>query len=204
MTARLRVIARTFRNRLWRVMYEPRSYWNKRYKVGGTSGKGSIGQERSEKWDIINQYVDMTGLRVLDIGCGDLSFWEGRAIPEDYIGADVSDEIIRKNRQKYPTKKFIRSNGQNLENIPVDVVLCLDVLFHLKKSDFFELLKRLDTQDAKWLVITNIPEVRNPEPHMHARPMPIEMLTYWTLIEKHQLESGNLLYVFSKDKSKYA
>jgi len=51
------------------------------------------------------------------------------------------------------------------------------------------------------MVVTNVPEVHTTEPHMYARPLPIEMLTNWKLIKKHQLESGTLLYVFSKDKS---
>lgn len=201
MIRKLRETGRAIRNRIWRTMYEPRSYWNKRYQAGGTSGNGSIGPERLEKWDIINQYVNISTLRVLDIACGDLSFWEGQTMPEDYIGADISDEIIRKNKQRYPNKTFIRSNGQDVENFPVDVVLCLDVLFHLKNADFFEMLERLNTQKAKWLFTSNINELANPDPHMYTRPLPVEMLDQWTFIKEYQLESGNLFYVFSKKKN---
>lgn len=76
-------------------------YWENRYRKGGTSGAGSTGEYRKWKWGIIESYVGNVD-DVLDVGCGDLSFWEGRDCPK-YLGLDISPTIIEKDRQLRPS-----------------------------------------------------------------------------------------------------
>lgn len=69
---------------------------------------------------------------VIDVGCGDLTFWGGRRLPAHYVGIDSSGTIIRKNSKLWPEAQFFCSDSA----IPVSVrkarvVLCLNVLFHL-------------------------------------------------------------------------
>jgi len=52
-------------------------YWERHYSKGGSSGPGSIGNYRSWKWNTILEFENSID-DVIDIGCGDLSFWEGR------------------------------------------------------------------------------------------------------------------------------
>jgi hypothetical protein len=43
---------------------------------------------------------------VVDVGCGDLSLWEGRTC-ERYVGLDISPYVIRRNAEKRPDWAFI-------------------------------------------------------------------------------------------------
>lgn len=113
-------------------------YWEERYKGGGTSGKGSVGAEKEWKWSVIDRY----GARlddVIDVGCGDLSFWDARPLPERYIGIDISPTVIERNKTKLPNLKFICSSADRLLDIGRSrTVLCLDVLFHIMDDDVYE------------------------------------------------------------------
>ena len=84
------------------------SYWEERYASGSDSGKGSIGDIRKWKWSIINTYLHHVK-EVIDIGCGDLSFWEGVKCL-DYVGIDISPTIIKANMAKRPDWIFITAS----------------------------------------------------------------------------------------------
>ena len=105
-------------------------YWEQRYFTGGTSGPGSVGVEKAWKWSLIDQFVPVLD-HVLDVGCGDLSFWEGRDCV-DYVGIDISKTVIEKNLKKRPTWQFINANAaKRIDGLKKEVVFCLDVLFHI-------------------------------------------------------------------------
>lgn len=113
------------------------NYWDERYKSGGTSGCGSIGELRRWKWKIINQYCPYL-TSIIDIGCGDMSFWEGTAIPRNYTGLDISQEIITRNRKKYPLATFNTISSTELLPITSDIVFCFDMLFHIMDKDDYD------------------------------------------------------------------
>lgn len=76
-------------------------YWEERYKSGGTSGRGSTGFIRIWKWWQIKRHTKRLN-NVVDVGCGDLSFWKNQhAI--NYTGIDQSQTIIEKNKDLYPS-----------------------------------------------------------------------------------------------------
>jgi ubiquinone/menaquinone biosynthesis C-methylase UbiE len=131
----------------------PDEYWDKRYSSGGKSGIGSIGVERKWKWNTIDSYVETLD-DVLDVGCGDISFWENRDC-EKYIGIDISETIIQKNRLERPDWTFICKNAKNrIENLSKDVVLCLDVLFHIMNdTQYREILENLCYYSQKYIII---------------------------------------------------
>ncbi|MFX0141044.1 MAG: hypothetical protein ACFFDN_45820, partial [Candidatus Hodarchaeota archaeon] len=107
--------------------YIEEQYWEQRYFSGGTSGPGSIGEEKAWKWSLIDQFVPDLN-HVIDVGCGDLSFWEGRDCA-DYVGIDISKTIIEKNIKKRPKWQFIHTNAEKrIDGLKKEVVFCLDVL----------------------------------------------------------------------------
>jgi hypothetical protein len=53
-----------------------KEYWENRYASGGTSGCGSIGKLKEWEWKAITEYLP-TPDHIIDVGCGDLSFWDG-------------------------------------------------------------------------------------------------------------------------------
>ena len=115
-----------------------RDYWDHRYSSGGTSGCGSVGKPKEWKWRIIEESVpNISGSKVLDVGCGDLSFWDGRDC-DSYVGIDFSKTVIEKNKKKRRKWHFIQANAEDfIPRLEMDVVFCFDVLFHIMDTDRF-------------------------------------------------------------------
>lgn len=135
-------------------------YWDQRYRSGGSSGRGSIGEEREWKWSVIDSYVrDLDD--VVDIGCGDLSFWEIRKerLPEGfrYFGLDVSAAVVDRNRTQYPGWRFHVGNAKDpIPGLHGRVVLCLDVLFHvLDDVAYTRILENLARYSSEWIIVSS-------------------------------------------------
>jgi len=130
-----------------------RNYWNKRYLRGENSGIGSVGNYREWRWHIIDKHVEPLD-DIVDVGCGDLSFWEGRSCKQ-YTGIDVSEVIVQRNRLRRPHWAFICGDASEyFEGLRADVVLCLAVLFHIKNEcDYVEIIKNLCRYSRKWIII---------------------------------------------------
>ena len=127
-------------------------YWERRYSQGGDSGFGSIGQHREWKWYIIKGYEkDIDD--VIDVGCGDLRFWEGRDC-QKYTGIDISQTIIERNKLARPHWNFICANIRDFLSLKGKVVLCIDVLYHIASTeDFVSTIQNLVKYTTDWLFI---------------------------------------------------
>ena len=145
-------------------MIPEKEFWNKKYSEGGISGRGSIGKYRAWKWKKIKNVIG-NFKSVVDVGCGDLSFWEHR-IPRgfakqkdfNYLGVDISKNIISRNRKifsRFKDVQFVCNPAYILLNITkVDVVLCMDLLFHIMDNFRFELIiDNLCKYSKEWIVI---------------------------------------------------
>lgn len=118
------------------VSVSEHNYWESRYQSGGTSGIGSIGKGKAWKWGIIDHYAPNIQ-SVVDVGCGDLSFWSGRKC-EDYTGIDVSSTILERNKSSHPEWRFILSSSDKfLNGLKRECVFCFDLLFHIIDEDVF-------------------------------------------------------------------
>jgi len=142
-------------------MLPEKDFWNKKYAEGGISGKGSIGKYRNWKWGMINQVIGVFN-SLIDVGCGDLSFWKhpianriGKQKKFRYLGIDVSDNIVSRNRKMAPQFKFICSPAYIFQwDNDAQVVFCLDLLFHIMDNYRFELiLDNLCNYSKEWIVI---------------------------------------------------
>ncbi len=126
--------------------YWNREYWDDRYRNGGKSGDGSYGKAMMQKVDWL---AALPGVwTISEIGCGDFNF--GRHLTERlpfarYHGNDVSSEVIERNRKLYglPRVQFAQESVP-----PADLLLCVDVLFHIENDVEYEFL--LDTLKQKW------------------------------------------------------
>lgn len=111
-------------------------YWDNHYRSGGVSGEGSVGEYRDWKWKIITEHCPVID-HVIDIGCGDNSFWQGRECSE-YLGIDSSETIINKNRQLRHEWNYIIAPAEETQQISAPNVFCMDVLFHIMDDKIYE------------------------------------------------------------------
>lgn len=119
-------------------------YWEQRYRKGGNSGGGSYGRLADFKAQVINDFISEKNIRkVIDFGCGD-----GNQVSlikcKSYIGFDVSKSAIMICRNKFgsdKTKSFFLYDpacfSDNHRIFRSDLVLSLDVLFHLVEDKVF-------------------------------------------------------------------
>ncbi len=128
-------------------------HWDQRYIDDGTSGAGSIGDYRDLKWSIIDKYVPILQ-SVVDVGCGDLSFWERRDCV-NYTGIDISATIIERNRILRPDWEFIWSNAETrVEGLSKETVFCFDVLFHIMNDEsYLKILENLTQYSRNYIFI---------------------------------------------------
>lgn len=147
--------------------FDSSEYWEKRYEQGGNSGAGSYHHLATFKADVLNNFFKRYKIqKVVEYGCGDGNQLSLLEIP-NYIGYDVSKTIIERNRERFKedkTKSFEVINEDTKQFESADVVLSLDVIFHLIEEDIFEnYMKRIFSHPyAKFVVIysTNQEKIR--------------------------------------------
>ena len=94
---------------------------------------------------------------VLDIPCGDFSLFKGATPPNvQYIGADIVQEIIAKNKLLLPgySRKFLVKDILTDDLPEVDVVVCRDCLPHFSYEDIWQALKNICRTNARYLMTT--------------------------------------------------
>jgi 2-polyprenyl-3-methyl-5-hydroxy-6-metoxy-1,4-benzoquinol methylase len=139
-------------------------YWDCRYGSKGNSGIGSIGVLAEYKAKIINDFVKNNQVNtVIEFGCGDGCQLELSNYPQ-YLGLDVaisSVELCQKKFADDPTKNFMLYNPRYFSNhgfLSADLVLCLDVLYHIiDENDFIKTINDVFNTAQKHVILyTNI------------------------------------------------
>jgi len=123
--------------------YRERDFWQQRYSSGLDSGPGSGGEEAAWK---VEQVVRACSRKkvgsVLDLGCGDGRV--ARALMDrlpgaSYLGIDQAPAALEQARRvALPGMEFREGDLTGAELSPADLVLCLDVLFHLESAERHE------------------------------------------------------------------
>lgn len=115
-------------------------YWDKRYKVGGTSGAGSYNRLAEFKAEFLNDFVKQHQVTsVIEFGSGDGAQLKLADYPK-YIGVDVSQTAVsmtRKMFKDFPAYKFYQS-AELPAGTTADLSLSLDVIYHLVEDVTFE------------------------------------------------------------------
>ncbi|WP_051229779.1 class I SAM-dependent methyltransferase [Psychroserpens burtonensis] len=126
-------------------LYEPdfvvsEKYWEKRYLNNSNSGSGSYGRLAEFKAHILNNFVKENNIQsVIELGCGDGNQLR-LANYQSYIGYDVSEtaiELCKSIFEKDVNKSFYLT--EDLMDYPKssDLVLSLDVIFHLTENEVY-------------------------------------------------------------------
>jgi hypothetical protein len=113
-------------------------YWEERYRSGGNSGAGSYGRLADYKAEVINSIVKERSVRsVIEFGVGDGSQL-GRAEYPEFHGFDVSRSALDRCAAEYSDRQNYRfSHVDEFVDQQADLVLSLDVVYHLVEDDTF-------------------------------------------------------------------
>lgn len=139
-------------------LFKSEDYWNQRYESGGNSGSGSYNRLAEYKASVLNEFVENEKIDlVLEWGCGDGNQLN-LAKYKRYVGYDVSEKAIEICKEKFAndkTKQFICcGNAQFHNEIKGELVLSLDVIYHLVEDDVFEqYMERLFESSNKYVCI---------------------------------------------------
>jgi SAM-dependent methyltransferase len=121
------------------------AYWERRYAKGGNSGAGSRGTHAEFKAAVLNKFVAEQSIdSVIEFGCGD---GEQLALAEypSYLGFDVSPTTLSNTMAKFAedtSKSFALYDPERFSDragfVTADLVLSLDVIFHLTEVEVYE------------------------------------------------------------------
>jgi SAM-dependent methyltransferase len=121
------------------------AYWERRYAKGGNSGAGSRGTHAEFKAAVLNKFVAEQDIEsVIEFGCGD---GEQLALAEypRYLGFDVSPTTLSNTMAKFAedaSKSFALYDPERFSDragfVTADLVLSLDVIFHLTEVEVYE------------------------------------------------------------------
>lgn len=141
-----------------------KDFFSKVYDTNGWGGVESIsgtGSDlvqtaviRSELPHIFKEYAIST---MLDIPCGDFYWMKHVDLSSiDYVGADIVDAIIEKNRHNVDGAINFISIDIIKDDLPcVDLVFCRDCLVHLSFADALAALKNIVKSGSKYILTTS-------------------------------------------------
>jgi hypothetical protein len=146
-------------------------YWENRYRTGRNSGAGSYNRLADFKADTLNSFVERNSIQtVIEFGSGDGSQLRLAHYP-NYIGVDVSRTAIEATRILYAddlTKRFIHSNELSA-GMSAELVLSLDVIYHLVENEVFEsYMARLFDSAERFVIVYSSNEERSSD-SVHVR-----------------------------------
>jgi O-antigen/teichoic acid export membrane protein len=131
------------------------NYWESRYATDGDSGVGSYGKFAAFKAEILNAFVAQHGVSsVIEFGCGDGNQLKLARYPR-YTGFDVSRTAVERCSRLFAgdaSKSFALTSSYRDEQ--ADLVLSLDVIFHLVEDDVFEkYMRNLFLASRRYVII---------------------------------------------------
>ena len=125
--------------------------WTSRYASGGNSGLGSQNELLKFKIDWINDRVKKYDIRsVLDFGHGDLNVARGLEV-ESYVGLDIFTP------DDSHDMTIIKSRFDSFDGPNADMVICLDVLYHILEDEPIDLVGDGLEADAEAAAVTAPP-----------------------------------------------
>jgi hypothetical protein len=121
------------------------------------SGMGSTLEQTQVVRQALPELVKSHAIRsMLDIPCGDFNWMQILDLRLKYIGADIVEELVLANQEKYgdPDKIFMRLNLVTDELPRADLVFCRDCLFHFSFAHARQALENIKRSGAKYLLAT--------------------------------------------------
>ncbi len=178
------------------------AFWNRRYALGLDSGEGSYGVQMLRK---VDHLAALDGVdSIAEIGCGDFNFGKhltDRLPTVRYAGADISDIIIAQNQKAFrrSTPRITFSYGTECPLQQPDLLLCMDVLFHIQEdADYDHLLAQLKADWHRYLALTAYEYDGLRAHHVHIRKFDPELFGTPILREVCEEDGSKMFYIFKK------
>jgi SAM-dependent methyltransferase len=172
------------------------NYWEQRYRQGGNSGAGSYGRLAEFKADILNDFVAKMSIpSVIEYGCGDGAQLTLARYPR-YVGIDVTESSVAACRERFAgdtTKNFYLAGQMPASLGPFDLVLSLDVIYHLVEDEVFDAYMRSIFASASRFVIIYSSNKNERSEMLHVRH---RLFTDW--IETHEPQWVKLGFIANK------
>lgn len=131
------------------------NYWDKRYDLGGTSGRGSYGELAKFKAEVLNAFVEKNRIQsVIEFGSGDGNQLLLSQYPS-YTGFDVSPAAVAVCQRLFEADKSKHfSLVKDYAGEKADLSLSLDVIYHLVEDEVFnDYIRRLFQAAKRFVVI---------------------------------------------------
>jgi SAM-dependent methyltransferase len=153
------------------------SYWERRYRAGGSSGDGSYGDNADAKAEIVNRVVREHGVgSVVEFGCGDGNQLALLELPR-YLGLDVSETAVRMCTDRFAgdgAKSFLRYDPEYFADragwLAADLALSQEVIFHLVEDDVFDrYMSQLFDAASRLVLICSSDRDERPTKHVRHR-----------------------------------
>lgn len=167
-------------------------YWEQRYQENKNSGSGSYGRLAEYKAEVLNGFVKQHSIEsVVELGCGDGNQLSLANYPS-YIGFDVSSTAIDVCKLKFAedaSKKFYLMKDLNTKKVKAELVLSLDVLYHLIEDKVFhKYMSQLFAISSNYVIIYSSNYDDHFAPHVKCREFTKWIDRYvsdrWQLMEK--------------------
>ncbi len=128
-------------------------YWDSRYSQPVSTGASTSGLAREWMWRVLSAYVGEID-DVVDVGCGDLLFVDDHNFRR-YIGIDVSESVVARNRRHRPEWNFIASSSSTRQDVNARIVLCIEMLYHvMDESEYVSTIDNLAAYADEWLFVS--------------------------------------------------
>lgn len=119
-------------------------YATHEWKGGSLSGPGSDPERTLEFRNFLENFIESKNIRsIVDFGCGDWTYaklmdWKGA----HYIGIDVVDTVVQRNRELYESARvqFLLRQSLDAPMPQAELFVAKDVLQHLPTEDVHKVL----------------------------------------------------------------
>lgn len=129
--------------------------WGNSESVSGSASALSQTKKIIEELPILIQKIGAKSF--LDISCGDFNWMkEVELCVDSYIGADIVEELIERNNQKFAdrNRNFIRLDITKDDLPEVDIIFCRDCLVHLSFGEILRAIENFRKSNSKYLLTT--------------------------------------------------
>ena len=137
------------------MTYDPRTYWDERYKGTRKAGTGSLGDLYRFKLRIVQQMVSRYNVQsVIDYGCGDGAQLHELRVSR-YLGLDISQKGIENAMRFQGPHREYRMVPEDYDgaDAAAEMTVSLDVIQHLPDGAYEQYMRTLFRMSARLVLI---------------------------------------------------